>query len=398
MVNLLKYQPFKGLYMVYFASTLIFFKVPFFVLQYLPRSRRPRSTWTLKRSLIVRTIQELFSFKVPFGLKTALDSPVEVPDKALTDAKFVWVDGIPEELLCGEVQRIAQITGVKPARIPGYWLLKKGSSWGGPKAKSGEKTLLHMHGGAFHLGSANPSDITSNITRGLLLHSTSMERTFAIDYRLTASGPHPPANPFPAALLDTIAGYRYLVEEAGFEPHNIIVAGDSAGGNLAVGLVRYLVENSIPSLPPPGRLLVISPWLDLPGSRCGPDSSAVLNSSTDIFPVEPGKPLGAYAVRSLLGPMDVEEAKTNPYFSPASPHVKPDTGLFKGFPETYVVVGGAERLLDDSKVLVEKLEADGVKVTSDISPDAVHDFVVFTWHEPERTDVLRRVAQWIDAM
>ncbi|KAI0369743.1 alpha/beta-hydrolase [Pilatotrama ljubarskyi] len=398
MVNILKYQPFKGLYIVYFASTLVFFKVPFWALQYLPRSKRPRSTWTLKRSIIVRTIRELFTFKVPVGLKTALDSPKEVSDRALTDAKFVWVDGVPEELLRGEVQRIAEITGVKPARNPGYWLLKEGSAWSGPKAKPGEKTVLHMHGGAFHLGTANPSDITSNITRGLLLHSQSLERTFAVDYRLTASAPHPPANPFPAALLDTIAAYRYLVGEAGFDPKDVIVAGDSAGGNLAVGLVRYLVENPIPSLPPPGHLLVISPWLDVSTSRCGPNSSAIINNPTDIFPDKPGEPFAMYAVRSLLGPLDPEEAKTNPYFSPVSLHVKPDSGLFKDFPETYVVAGGAERLLDDSTVLMEKMEADGVKVTSDVLPDAVHDFLVFIWHEPERTEVLRKIGQWIDRM
>ena len=44
------------------------------------------------------------------------------------------------------------------------------------------------------------------------------------------------------------------------------------------------------------------------------------------------------------------------------------------------------------------MEADGVKVHADISPDAVHDFLIFKWHEPERTETLRRVCQWIDAM
>ena len=150
MASLLKYQPLKGLYFVYFASSLVFVKVPFWFLRYLSPSSRPRPTWTLKRAIIVRTIQELFSMKVPPGRKKR-DPLAEVPDSSLVDAKFVWVEPVPDELFTGEIRRIAEITGVKPAKIAGYWLLKKGSTWAGPKANPGEKIVLHMHGGAFHV-------------------------------------------------------------------------------------------------------------------------------------------------------------------------------------------------------------------------------------------------------
>lgn len=96
--------------------------------------------------------------------------------------------------------------------------------------------------------------------------------------------------------------------------------------------------------------------------------------------------------------MDFEVAQTHRYLSPVSLDCKPETGLFSGFPETYVVAGGAERLLDDSTALVERMRADGVRVVQDIPPDAVHDFLVFTWHEQERTEVLKRVSRWIDMM
>lgn len=133
-------------------------------------------------------------------------------------------------------------------------------------------------------------------------------------------------------------------------------------------------------------------------SRRGPDSTAVLNAPSDIFDEHPGELFGKYAVYGLLGPMDFEFAKTSRYISPVSLDVKPGTGLFAGFPETYVVAGGAERLLDDSTALVERLKADGVKVVVDIPPDAVHDFLVFTWHDPERTEVLTRISGWIDSV
>ncbi len=249
-------------------------------------------------------------------------------------------------------------------------------------------------------GTANPSDWTANISRGLLEHSKTLERTFSVEYRLTASAPNPPANPFPAAVIDSLAAYRYLVQDCGFEPKNIILVGDSAGGNLAIALARHLVENAIASLPPPGRLFVVSPWIDLTSSRSGPGSSHAVNRVSDIFPTNGPKNqiLGEYPVTSLRGPLDFDVVQTNRYFSPAGLHAQPAEGstLFKGFMETYVVAGGAERLFDESKALTERLKADGVKVHVDISPEAVHDFLIFKWHEPERTETLRRVCQWID--
>ena len=55
-------------------------------------------------------------------------------------------------------------------------------------------------------------------------------------------------------------------------------------------------------------------------------------------------------------------------------------------------------MLDDSKVLVEMLEGDKVRAHGDFPSDAVHDFLTYTWHEPERTEVLKRVCDWIDPL
>ncbi|KAI0753228.1 alpha/beta-hydrolase [Daedaleopsis nitida] len=390
-------QPWKTLYLIRFFATLLFVKLPLWLIWYSIPWHRPRSSWTIKRAIIVRTIKELFTLEVSIG-DDARDPTREVPDSELEDAKFVWVEPVPDELFCGEIRRVASITGAQPTRIAGYWLLRQGYAWTGPRAKPGEKTVLHLHGGAFYIGTANPSDTTANFTRGLLAHSQTVERTFAVDYRLTASAPDPPANPFPAAVLDALAGYRYLVHTAGFAPEHIVVAGDSAGGNLALALVRHLIENPDPALPPPGRILSASGWLDLSMSRRGPDSSAVLNAPSDIFDEKPGELFAKYGVLGLLGPLDFEFAQTSRYVSPVSLDCKPETGLFEGFPETYVVAGGAERLLDDSKALIARMRADRVSVVEDIPPDAVHDFLVFTWHDPERTEVLKRVSRWIDMM
>nr|VWO94821.1 MARTX [Ganoderma boninense] len=403
MVKILEYQPFQTLYLVYFLSSRVFIKAPFWLLRYLLPSQRPRPVWTLKRSLIIRTLQELLTMMLQQRTNDR-GRFKHVSDSSLTDAKFVRFEGIPESdstIFCGEIRRVAEITGVKPVNVAGYWLLKKGAAWDGPQAKAGERIDVSL-GFISQYGTAHPSHFTSNISRGLLEHSQIIDRTFSVDYRLTASAPNPPANPFPAAIIDALAAYRYLVQDCGFEPKSIVLAGDSAGGNLAIALARHLVENTIPSLPPPGRLFVVSPWIDLLASRDGPNSAYTLNGVSDIFTITANRcddeVLGAYTIDSLRGPLDLEVVRTNRYFSPAALEAQPAEGstLFKGFMETYVVAGGAEKLLDDSKALVERLQADGVKVHVDISPDAAHDFLCFKWHEPERTETLRRVCQWID--
>ncbi|KDQ50971.1 hypothetical protein JAAARDRAFT_41599 [Jaapia argillacea MUCL 33604] len=396
MVKVLHHQPFKGIYLTYLVFTLVFFRLPIWILYYLNPGNRPRRTWTLKRCLAVEALRIFVALNEVNPIQ-GRDPTKEVPDNELTDAKFVWVNELADDVFCGEVRRAADQAKVVSSRLPGYWLLKKGMRLDdGWRARPKEKTLLHLHGGLFYIGSGHPSDLTASITRGLLQHSTVLRRTFAADYRLAASYPNPPKNPFPTAVVDALAAYQFLIRECEFEPENVIVMGDSAGGNIALALVRHLVENPIPSLPPPGKLLLMSPWADLSSSRVGPGSSQTDNIPSDLFNVQSQGLFGDYGVTSLLGSLDLGEAKTNRYLSPASAHIAATDGLFTDFPETFVVAGGAERLLDDSKVLIERMESDGVRVSSAIPPDAVHDYFAFAWHEPERTETLRTIGRWID--
>lgn len=241
------------------------------------------------------------------------------------------------------------------------------------------------------MGSAHPKAPTGSLSHGLLAHSRTLDRVLAVDYRLSATKPDPPANPFPAALLDSLAAYQYLVKDAGFDPKNIILVGDSAGGSIAFSLVRHLVENNIPGLPPPGRLLACSPWLDTSQSRKAPSSSLVKNRKNDILGMD-----SEYARTAYLGSLDPGEARTNRYISPVSLCLDEQQGLFKGFPRTYVSAGALETILDDSTIVVEKLRADGVDVTSYVHPDAIHDYTIFPWHESERTEGLQKIGQWVD--
>jgi acetyl esterase/lipase len=255
----------------------------------------------------------------------------------------------------------------------------------------------HRNTNRSQLGSAHPSAPTARIPRGILKYSTTISRSFAVDYRTCASSPFPAENPFPCALLDCIAGYHYLIR-LGFLPKNIAVVGDSAGGNLALALIRYLTKNAVS----PGRLLLLSVWGDLSASRISPTSSLVVNWTSDIFPGTPRTAcgFGAYGARAYFGSaFDEEEIKLNEYISPASPHLAQTDGMFKGFPRAYILAGGLERLLDDSKVIAERMKTDNVSdgwVTLDVVDDAVHDFIIFPWAEPERSEALVRIGRWLD--
>ena len=222
----------------------------------------------------------------------------------------------------------------------------------------------------------------------------------SVDYRLSSGPPLERENPFPAGLIDTIAAYKYLVCDVSFLPQNVTVWGDSAGGNLALALTRYTIESHLPHIQPPVGLVTSSPWADISFSRSDSiDSSHSLNSEFDIF--APSRSVSARIIGAYIGDIYQEETKYNRYLSPASEYAVPANAgegakLFPGFPRSYIMGGGAEAVFDDIVALAERMKGDGVDVTTDFPPDAVHAYTMLGWHEPERTESFIRCAVWLD--
>jgi acetyl esterase/lipase len=308
------------------------------------------------------------------------------------------------KLIIGEIKQLAAACDVEPVRIPGYWLDEDGLDipMGRAPHLPGEKVAYYIHGGGYVIGSAFPHDLSGKyIHRGLLEYCKDIRRTFSVEYRLSVGEPLRPANPFPTALVDALAGYNYLVDVVGFDPADIILVGDSAGGNLSLALVRYLVEcqkageTEVP--PPPGNLLLFSPRSDISDSHNTPGSSALINGSSDIIP-DPRFGAIDYARKAYLGPHGLAFAESSPYMSPAglSPAIE-QTVSFAGFPRTLVVSGGGERILDQIRVLVKRMErdlAEGI-VKYWEAPDAVHCFVLLPFWEPVRGETFRIIAEWL---
>ena len=207
--------------------------------------------------------------------------------------------------------------------------------WAKPARPRKGAVILHVHGGWFNLGSAHAY-------RNFVGHiaSSAGTATFIPDYRLA------PEHPFPAAVTDVKACYRGLVDK-GID--KIAVVGDSAGGNLALGLVSTDIA--------PVGAVAISPVTDL--ALTG-ESYATRAAADPYFT----KSQVAGLVASYLGPTD-----------PRNPLASPLYGDLRGLPPIRVHVGDDEVLLDDSRRYVERAVAAGVDVRLDIWMGMPHGFV-----------------------
>ncbi|KAF8743279.1 Steryl acetyl hydrolase, partial [Rhizoctonia solani] len=401
LTKLLHTQPFGFLYLLY-RRILVVLKIPFWTALYFVGINKPRPSWSLKKLLLSNAIRDVLDAPSKTGQTRGRDHTKEVIAKDCLDARFIWVDPVPPNLIVGEVERLARACGAQSVRIPAYGFGK----WESERdlARDGEKVILNLHGGAYIAGTAHPEDPTANIPRGYLTYGIS--RVLSVDYRLSATNPYPAVAPFPTALLDALAGYIYLTRTLGFKPQNVIVSGDSAGGNLALALARYLRDSAELGLGIPGGLILISPWVDPTGTYTGTltdNSPAVLNAKSDYIKLPDAKtdPNARYfySLRALIGPMSVKDAGHSPYISPASLRLA-ENGLFSDFPPSYVISGDAEVLVEQIRLLHSRMKGDmptGAVVYREV-PDAVHDFVVFTVWEPERSEVLREIMNWVKAL
>ncbi|KAL1731917.1 Alpha/Beta hydrolase protein [Schizophyllum commune] len=392
------HQPSKAICLTGQILLTCFVRLPYWLVVSLPRSWRPRSSWTFKQCILVKAVQCFSRISDQVGeLVNLPNHEALVPGKGVNG---VWLEPVPE-LVIGQLRDWAIEQGVEPVRIPGYWVHNTDSNiTPGAPPQPGERVLLHFHGGYYRTLSAHPDDFSSIIPRGIIQHcEPQMQRYLAVEYRLSSAAPFPERNPFPAALLDALAGYNYLVSVVGFAPEDIVVEGDSAGGNLALALVRHLVEHrgqhGIP--PPPGRLILLSPWADLssPG-RSRPGSSWQRYGTIEALDlIYPGA--GAdWSSRAFAGPLGDHILEQNHYVSPASRHAALDSISFKDFPPTLITAGEIECLVDEVRVLRDRMATDmgEGEVVYHEEQDAVHDYMAVRW-EPATSNTYRAIARWM---
>ncbi|KAI0314147.1 Alpha/Beta hydrolase protein [Amylostereum chailletii] len=395
----LRTQPLKALYIFH---ELVWWPLRFswWVLSNISPDRRARPSWSFEKAVAVRILRRLEIITGRIGALYFLADHRTVSRGK--DISISWVDPAPASFVNALLATWSTAAHVAQARIPGYWLSKSESSIPtASPARQGEKIIYHLHGGAYILFSASPRDFVAGVGEGLLEHApSSVQRAFTLEYRLSKAAPQEPANAFPAALLDALAGYAFLVTTLGFASSDIVLAGDSAGANLALALTRYLAEHPSLGLRPPGALLLLSPWADLSDSHA--DGA---NADVDYIGGRRGGTM-TYARAAFLGPQNAlggGELMRGRYVSPGSvdPRSEAKDASYASWPRTMVVSGGAEALSGSIEVLVGRMRRDmgEDRVRWYIAQDAVHDFLALwplrVW-EPERSDTLREVGAWME--
>ena len=203
------------------------------------------------------------------------------------------------------------------------------------------KIIFYCHGGGYMTGSClYARELTTKLARHTGL------RVFCFDYRLA------PEFPYPAAVEDAFSAWNYILS-SGYDAKDLIVAGDSAGGNLALVLTLILQERNMEL---PKSLVLFSPWTDMTSS---------------------GK---SYHAKELVDPVLTNEYITkavSSYLGSASacsPYVSPLFADFKGFPPVYIQVGTNEILLDDSRALYKQLLTHNIYAKLDIFEGMWHVF------------------------
>ncbi|KAH9934399.1 alpha/beta-hydrolase [Fomitopsis serialis] len=404
-----RHQPLKALYLTKTVAS-VFIRLPFWVATNLIPSWRPRTSWTLGRVIIVKLFEAYLDFM--YATEVMRSPSLQESSETAEATGFVWVEAAPD-LVVGEILQMAEKNHVEAVRTGGFWYGPRGTDGEvGQKAAKGEKVIYHLHGGAYVMASGGASNTHLMLCfEGFHTHFQSDIRIFAPEYRLASAAPFPPANPYPACLVDAIAGFRYLVEDVGFMPDNILISGDSAGGSLAFALAYYLhtyqdqlvLSKATPSdttakqvrLGNAGGVLLVSPSVDwtLPRSMA-PGSSMNRNRLSDyVYTIfESG-----YTLRALAGNLPEETVTAGIYISPGSLGFKHSPGTFAGLPRMCIVAGGAEQTVDAMRTLKDRLKADmgEEKVRYIEEPDAAHDCVVAAWQEPERTNVFKQIAEWM---
>jgi len=218
------------------------------------------------------------------------------------------------------------------------------AEWTAAPGAESERVILYLHGGGYTAGS-----LKSHRHMVAQAGREAKARTMALEYRLA------PEHPFPAAVEDTVAGYRFLLSR-GFSPNRIAVAGDSAGGGLTVALLVSLRDAGLPL---PACAWCISPWVDLEGT------GASMTAKATVDPMVQQGYLIELAEAYLDG------------VNPRTPLAAPLYADLKGLPPMLIQVGSAETLLDDAVRLAGAAGSADVRVRLEVWPDMIHVWQLF---------------------
>ena len=226
------------------------------------------------------------------------------------------------------------------------------AEWVGLERSRSRNVVLYCHGGGYTCGQLGYARILAS----KLAVYTGFD-VLSFEYRLA------PEHPYPAAVEDALAAWDYLMY-MGYGARDVIVAGDSAGGNLALELVLKLKEQGRTQ---PRGLVLMSPWTDLTASG---------ESYTSCRELDPMLTMDYIA--------SVREAYTGPDADWADPCYSPLFADLRGLPPTLIQVGTNEILRSDSELLAQAMQQQGVFHVLEVYEDCWHVFQQMPIHRAAR--------------
>lgn len=250
----------------------------------------------------------------------------------------------------------AAIDGL-PAGLAAEWIYCAAEA----KIMPDDPVIFYTHGGGYVSGSCSDH-------RGFVAKFVQGSRVRALlyEYRLA------PEHPYPAALEDTLAAYRWLLSQ-GAAASRIVVAGESAGGGLCLATLLALRDLGLPL---PAAAVALSPWTDLKLTG----KSARSRAHVAIDP--PG--MSAVCSKYYAGGQD-----------PALPWISPLYGDLHGLPPLLIYAGDDELGRDDATRFAEKARAAGVDVTLRVGEGMVHCYPLFAPLFPEATQAMAEICAFV---
>ena len=237
---LVSYQPAKAVFQLAYISSIII-RLPVWLVKSLIPFLRPYPRWTFKQTLMSRISYAVVDMQSRCGTtETLLTQP------ATEGNRFHIVKPFDSAYY----QVVLDHADTKPAPVGGTWFPQA------PGQHTATKTVvLYLHGGAFVQGDGRQN--FCKFVGATLIEYGNVDYLFSVQYRLAGYG----LNPFPAAVQDALTAYIFLLTTARIEPERIVLAGDSAGGNLAIALLRYIQEYGKElNIPLPKCCVLFSPW------------------------------------------------------------------------------------------------------------------------------------------
>jgi epsilon-lactone hydrolase len=274
------------------------------------------------------------------------------PPPTLKELRATFVPGdrlhpVPDDVL---------VRDVNAGGVPAHWLDAPGVDT--------DRVLLFLHGGGYELGSfRSDGELAARLGRA------SGMRVLFPEYRLA------PEHPFPAAIDDVLAAWRWLRTDQNLSAGSLAVAGDSAGGGLAVALL-VATRDAAEALPAAATLM--SPTVDLTSS------GASMTERVDQDPISTPALLASFASDYLAGA------------DPKTPLASPLFASLAGLPPLLVQVGTADLLLSDSERLAAAATAAGVDVTLEVGDGLPHVYQLLRG-TPEAAEATERIGKFLRA-